>query len=117
MLNITSAFIIIFLIANIMMSLCLIISKKTMIDREKLSPFECGFDQKSSSRLPFSLRFFLIAIIFLIFDVEIALILPSIVTFNFSSLNSWYLINLLFILILIIGILHEWAQGALEWND
>lgn len=105
------------MIANILMAICLIICKKSLIDREKLSPFECGFDQKSSSRLPFSLRFFLITIIFLIFDVEIALILPRIINFNLTLPSSWMTINFLFLIILIIGILHEWNQGTIEWNN
>nr|UGS80510.1 NADH dehydrogenase subunit 3 [Polypsocus corruptus] len=115
MLNIMSIALIIFLIANIMMMLCLIISKKSLYDREKLSPFECGFDQKSSSRLPFSLQFFLITIIFLIFDIEIALILPSISLLTLTLNSSWWIINMIIIMILIIGVIHEWNQGMLNW--
>nr|UGS80458.1 NADH dehydrogenase subunit 3 [Lachesilla sp. LaspMLY] len=114
--NIIFLFFMILVIANLMMMLCMIISKKSFYDREKLSPFECGFDQKSSSRLPFSLQFFLIAIIFLIFDVEITLILPSIVNIQFCETLTWLMINVIFIMILIIGIIHEWNQGALEWS-
>nr|UGS80484.1 NADH dehydrogenase subunit 3 [Nepiomorpha sp. NespEL] len=116
MMNIMLIFIITFLISNGLMSICMMISKKSLLDREKNSPFECGFDQKSSSRLPFSLQFFMIAIIFLIFDVEITLILPSITMPSFSSFCSWLILNSTFILVLLLGIIHEWIQGALEWS-
>nr|ALO76467.1 NADH deshydrogenase subunit 3 [Pseudocolaspis sp. PSE01] len=90
-------------------------SKKTFIDREKSSPFECGFDPKNCSRLPFSLQFFLIAIIFLIFDVEIALLLPLIMIFKISNPMTIMLISLIFITILLLGLYYEWNKGALNW--
>nr|YP_002327408.1 NADH dehydrogenase subunit 3 [Drosophila littoralis]ACJ43979.1 NADH dehydrogenase subunit 3 [Drosophila littoralis]ADW41318.1 NADH dehydrogenase subunit 3 [Drosophila littoralis]ADW41331.1 NADH dehydrogenase subunit 3 [Drosophila canadiana] len=107
----------IMMISFIVMILASILSKKTLVDREKSSPFECGFDPKSSSRLPFSLRFFLITIIFLIFDVEIALILPMIIIFKFSNLMVWSITSIIFILILLIGLYHEWNQGMLNWSS
>lgn len=71
-----------------MIFLASLLSKKINFDREKTSPFECGFDPINSSRLPFSIRFFLIIIIFLIFDIEIALILPIILIFKTSKIYS-----------------------------
>nr|AWB99388.1 NADH dehydrogenase subunit 3 [Anopheles aff. lutzii B PGF-2018]AWB99401.1 NADH dehydrogenase subunit 3 [Anopheles aff. lutzii B PGF-2018] len=108
---------IIMIITIVVMMLATILSKKTITDREKCSPFECGFDPMNSSRLPFSLRFFLIAIIFLIFDVEIALLLPMILIIKSSNLINWTITSLFFIFILIVGLYHEWNQGALEWNE
>nr|WKF55373.1 NADH dehydrogenase subunit 3 [Aedes koreicus]WKF55380.1 NADH dehydrogenase subunit 3 [Aedes koreicus]WKF55394.1 NADH dehydrogenase subunit 3 [Aedes koreicus]WKF55398.1 NADH dehydrogenase subunit 3 [Aedes koreicus]WKF55399.1 NADH dehydrogenase subunit 3 [Aedes koreicus] len=108
---------IILIITIIVMMLATILSKKSIIDREKSSPFECGFDPMNYSRLPFSLRFFLIAIIFLIFDVEIALILPMILIIKSSNIINWSITSLFFILILLLGLYHEWNQGALEWNN
>nr|UJG45299.1 NADH dehydrogenase subunit 3 [Beris vallata] len=109
--------ILIITITSMVMFLASILSKKTIVDREKASPFECGFDPKSSSRLPFSLRFFLIAIIFLIFDVEIALIIPIIPIIYMSNVFVWFTSIFLFIIILLLGLYHEWNQGALEWSS
>ncbi|HAN1512134.1 TPA: NADH dehydrogenase subunit 3 [Escherichia coli] len=75
-------------LATIIIIIASIISKKSFYDREKISPFECGFEPFNSSRLPFSLRFFLIAIIFLIFDVEIALIFPIINSLKINCINN-----------------------------
>nr|URX54103.1 NADH dehydrogenase subunit 3 [Neotermes sp. 4 AB-2022a] len=104
-------------LTTVVMVLTSLLSSKNIEDREKSSPFECGFDPKSSARLPFSLRFFLIAVIFLIFDVEIALLLPMTIVMTTSSMESWMMISSLFLLILIIGLYHEWNQGSLEWAN
>nr|YP_010309762.1 NADH dehydrogenase subunit 3 [Lagorina sericea]UMR54879.1 NADH dehydrogenase subunit 3 [Lagorina sericea] len=116
MFNLITTGIITTLIATLMLTIVNLISKKTFMDREKSSPFECGFDPKSSARLPFSLHFFLIAVIFLIFDVEITLLFPLIMSLKMSSLYSYSMILVIFIVILIIGLYHEWNQGALNWT-
>nr|QWB85826.1 NADH dehydrogenase subunit 3 [Typodryas sp. N143] len=104
------------IIMIILITLVNVISKKSFSDREKSSPFECGFDPQSPGRLPFSLQFFLIAIIFLIFDVEIVLLLPVIKTIYVSSPLTYSLMVSLFLIILILGLIHEWNQGALNWT-
>nr|YP_010460759.1 NADH dehydrogenase subunit 3 [Hierodula maculata]UUF67495.1 NADH dehydrogenase subunit 3 [Hierodula maculata] len=109
--------IIIMTISFIVMMLTNFLSKKNIEDREKSSPFECGFDPISSSRLPFSLHFFLIAIIFLIFDVEIALILPMTIIPFMSNMLIWTITSVLFLFILTMGLYHEWNQGSLEWTS
>nr|YP_010311859.1 NADH dehydrogenase subunit 3 [Planusocoris schaeferi]UNA71167.1 NADH dehydrogenase subunit 3 [Planusocoris schaeferi] len=104
------------MISIILMIMCTIISKTTMTDREKSSPFECGFDPKSSARSPFSLQFFLIAVLFLIFDVEIAVILPMIITMKTSNIMMWVLTMNIFIMILIMGLYYEWKNNMLNWT-
>nr|QXE45656.1 NADH dehydrogenase subunit 3 [Anthaxia chinensis] len=104
------------ILSLVMMMISSILSKKTFSDREKNSPFECGFDPKTSARLPFSLQFFLIAVIFLIFDVEITLLFPLILTMKISNLMNFSMIAILFIFILLLGLYHEWNQGALNWT-
>nr|YP_009560643.1 NADH dehydrogenase subunit 3 [Liriomyza chinensis]AWX34631.1 NADH dehydrogenase subunit 3 [Liriomyza chinensis] len=109
--------ILLLMITSILTMLGFTLAKKSFSDREKNSPFECGFDPKSSSRLPFSLRFFLVTIIFLIFDVEIALILPMVMILNYSNIMVWTLTSLIFLIILLIGLYHEWHQGMLNWTE
>nr|YP_009995486.1 NADH dehydrogenase subunit 3 [Ochthebius sculptoides]QNP09941.1 NADH dehydrogenase subunit 3 [Ochthebius sculptoides] len=106
---------IILIISTIMMIMASILSKKTFMDREKTSPFECGFDPKSSARLPFSIQFFLIAVIFLIFDVEITLLIPLIKILNITNMMMYLTISFFFFTILLLGLYHEWNQGALNW--
>nr|YP_009364868.1 NADH dehydrogenase subunit 3 [Choroedocus violaceipes]ARJ31490.1 NADH dehydrogenase subunit 3 [Choroedocus violaceipes]QOL00562.1 NADH dehydrogenase subunit 3 [Choroedocus violaceipes] len=106
-----------FIIPMIVMMISSTLSKKSINDREKSSPFECGFDPKSSARMPFSLRFFLIAVIFLIFDVEIALILPIVIIMKTSNMLIWTTSTFFFLLVLLGGLYHEWNQGALQWAE
>nr|AOY39623.1 NADH dehydrogenase subunit 3 [Scolytinae sp. BMNH 1039896] len=103
------------LIACIMIALLNMISKKSFYDREKMSPFECGFDPKNLARLPFSLQFFLIAIIFVIFDVELTLFLPMISIMKSSNLLTISTTIMLFLALLLFGLFHEQSQGSLNW--
>nr|QUB01594.1 NADH dehydrogenase subunit 3 [Amblyomma maculatum] len=87
---------------------------KNINSKEKLSPFECGFDPFSMSRLPFSLKFFFIGIVFLIFDVEIIVILPypiMLMNKNFFLIFSFLIINM----IILLGLLFEWKFGMIDW--
>uniref|UniRef100_UPI0030FE0B0A NADH dehydrogenase subunit 3 n=1 Tax=Sphingonotus salinus TaxID=319241 RepID=UPI0030FE0B0A len=106
-----------FILPMMVMLIASMLSKKSINDREKSSPFECGFDPKSSARMPFSLQFFLIAVIFLIFDVEIALILPIVIIIKTSNITMWMTSTMIFILILLMGLYYEWNQGALKWAN
>ena len=94
-----------------------IISTRSLSDREKTSPFECGFDPKNISRTPFSLRFFLLALIFLVFDIEIILLIPLPLIFCISTNLPAISTPIIFLLILIVGLLHEWHEGALNWYN
>nr|AFT63139.1 NADH dehydrogenase subunit 3 [Chloropsis flavipennis]AFT63140.1 NADH dehydrogenase subunit 3 [Chloropsis flavipennis] len=86
-------------------------------DSEKLSPYECGFDPLGSARLPFSIRFFLVAILFLLFDLEIALLLPLPWAVQLESPTTTMMWASLLILLLTLGLIYEWAQGGLEWAE
>nr|AFO66929.1 NADH dehydrogenase subunit III [Oenanthe deserti] len=86
-------------------------------DSEKLSPYECGFDPLGSARLPFSIRFFLVAILFLLFDLEIALLLPLPWATQLQSPTTTLIWASTLILLLILGLVYEWTQGGLEWAE
>nr|NP_858942.1 NADH dehydrogenase subunit 3 [Thunnus thynnus thynnus]YP_003587402.1 NADH dehydrogenase subunit 3 [Thunnus thynnus]YP_003587615.1 NADH dehydrogenase subunit 3 [Thunnus obesus]AAP57953.1 NADH dehydrogenase subunit 3 [Thunnus thynnus thynnus]ADA69816.1 NADH dehydrogenase subunit 3 [Thunnus thynnus]ADA69855.1 NADH dehydrogenase subunit 3 [Thunnus obesus]AEI53232.1 NADH dehydrogenase subunit 3 [Thunnus thynnus]AEI53271.1 NADH dehydrogenase subunit 3 [Thunnus obesus] len=86
-------------------------------DHEKLSPYECGFDPLGSARLPFSLRFFLVAILFLLFDLEIALLLPLPWGDQLPSPLSTFLWASTVLVLLTLGLIYEWLQGGLEWAE
>nr|AAU09968.1 NADH dehydrogenase subunit 3 [Passerculus sandwichensis]AAU09969.1 NADH dehydrogenase subunit 3 [Passerculus sandwichensis]AAU09970.1 NADH dehydrogenase subunit 3 [Passerculus sandwichensis]AAU09971.1 NADH dehydrogenase subunit 3 [Passerculus sandwichensis]AAU09972.1 NADH dehydrogenase subunit 3 [Passerculus sandwichensis] len=86
-------------------------------DSEKLSPYECGFDPLGSARLPFSIRFFLVAILFLLFDLEIALLLPLPWAIQLHSPITTLTWASTLILLLTLGLVYEWIQGGLEWAE
>nr|AQX33147.1 NADH dehydrogenase subunit 3 [Ducula finschii]AQX33148.1 NADH dehydrogenase subunit 3 [Ducula finschii] len=86
-------------------------------DSEKLSPYECGFDPLGSARLPFSIRFFLVAILFLLFDLEIALLLPLPWASQLQSPITTLIWASTLILLLTLGLIYEWMQGGLEWAE
>nr|YP_004564292.1 NADH dehydrogenase subunit 3 [Pseudhymenochirus merlini]ADM35703.1 NADH dehydrogenase subunit 3 [Pseudhymenochirus merlini] len=90
---------------------------QTTPDLEKLSPYECGFDPLGSARLPFSMRFFLVAILFLLFDLEIALLLPLPWASQLTSPTTTILWTSIIIALLTLGLIYEWAQGGLEWAE
>lgn len=84
-------------------------------DAEKLSPYECGFEAFEDSRMKFDVRYYLVAILFIIFDLEIAFLFPwatvldQVGIFGFASMG-------VFLGILVIGFIYEWKKGALEWE-
>nr|ADW66059.1 NADH dehydrogenase subunit 3 [Celeus lugubris]ADZ15064.1 NADH dehydrogenase subunit 3 [Celeus elegans]ADZ15066.1 NADH dehydrogenase subunit 3 [Celeus elegans]ADZ15067.1 NADH dehydrogenase subunit 3 [Celeus elegans]ADZ15068.1 NADH dehydrogenase subunit 3 [Celeus elegans] len=90
---------------------------QTNPDSEKLSPYECGFDPLGSARLPFSIRFFLVAILFLLFDLEIALLLPLPWATQLQSPATTLTWAATIILLLTLGLIYEWIQGGLEWAE
>nr|YP_010540352.1 NADH dehydrogenase subunit 3 [Singapora shinshana]UYF20494.1 NADH dehydrogenase subunit 3 [Singapora shinshana] len=106
----------IMLINLVIVLLIMNISKKSITDTQKSTPFECGFNPMTYKRLPFSIHFFLIAVIFLIFDIEIIIILPMIMTIKSSMMIYWAITSIMFIIILILGLYHEWNNGMLNWT-
>jgi len=84
-------------------------------DPEKLSAYECGFEAFSDSRMEFDVRFYLVAILFIIFDLEIAFLFPWAISLgNLGSLGFWSMI--IFLFVLTVGFVYEWKKGALDWD-
>nr|YP_010925353.1 NADH dehydrogenase subunit 3 [Neoporphyra dentata]WKD83559.1 NADH dehydrogenase subunit 3 [Neoporphyra dentata]BDB33254.1 NADH dehydrogenase subunit 3 [Neoporphyra dentata] len=84
-------------------------------DQEKISAYECGFNPFDDARATFDVRFYLVAILFLIFDLEISFLFPwSLVLGQLSSFGFWSMI--IFLAILTLGFVYEWKKGALEWE-
>lgn len=90
---------------------------QTNVYSEKTSPYECGFDPLGSARLPFSIKFFLVAITFLLFDLEIALLLPLPWASQTNKLTLILFISLFLISLLIASLAYEWIKKGLEWDE
>lgn len=104
----------IFFLTGLITLLGLIVRKRLSYkDREKITSFECGFDPIRNSRKRFSVRFFLLSIIFLIFDIELILIIPYIYSISFSSvLGGGFCVS--FLVVLLVGLFHEINEGRLD---
>jgi NADH-quinone oxidoreductase subunit A len=84
-------------------------------DSEKLSPYECGFEAFEDSRMKFDVRYYLVAILFILFDLEIAFLFPWAVSLD--EIGTFGLLSMLvFLTILVVGFVYEWKKGALEWD-
>lgn len=101
-------------IAAVMLALPYV-ANPTRKDKEKLSPYECGFEAFDSAHKRFDVRFYLVAILFVIFDLEVAFLFPWAIGFaDYGWVPFWSM--MVFLLILTVGFIYEWRKGALEWE-
>ena len=84
-------------------------------DEEKLSPYECGFEAFEDARMKFDVRYYLVAILFILFDLEIAFLFPWAVSLREVGLVGFVAV-LIFLAILVVGFVYEWKKGALDWE-
>jgi NADH-quinone oxidoreductase subunit A len=111
--------VLIFIVLGVLLGSVLIVAGSVLgphhPDSEKLSPYECGFEAFEDSRMKFDVRYYLVAILFIIFDLEIAFLFPWAVVLNKIGLFG-FLAMAIFLAILIIAFVYEWKKGALEWE-
>ncbi len=111
--------IIIFIVLALGMALLMVLASwiigKNKPDDQKLSPYECGFDAFEDTRSQFDVRFYLVAILFIIFDLEVAFLFPWAVSLgSIGMIGFWSMI--VFLIVLTVGFIYEWKKGALEWE-
>jgi NADH-quinone oxidoreductase subunit A len=108
-------FILALLICSLLIIIAYLFSLTTIRDSEKLSEYECGFEPfDNATRHPFDVHFYIVGILFLIFDVEIALIFPWVLGLQFTSWFGFYNM-VIFLIIITVGFFYEWHRGALSW--
>ena len=119
MYNLDYIFILIFILIGAGMAIAMYLLSKilspSLPDSEKLSAYECGFEAFDDSRMEFDVRFYLVAILFIIFDLEIAFLFPWAISLgSLGALGFWSM--MIFLAILTVGFIYEWKKGALEWE-
>nr|YP_011017575.1 NADH dehydrogenase subunit 3 [Antithamnionella miharai]WQF69350.1 NADH dehydrogenase subunit 3 [Antithamnionella miharai]WQF69375.1 NADH dehydrogenase subunit 3 [Antithamnionella miharai] len=112
-------FIFVFLVVSVILSVVIFLLSYLLVpqkfDQEKVSAYECGFNPFDDARATFDIRFYLVAILFLVFDLEISFLFPwAVALHNISTFGFWSMI--FFLTILTIGFIYEWFKGALEWE-
>nr|YP_010401073.1 NADH dehydrogenase subunit 3 [Barbatia decussata]UQT66006.1 NADH dehydrogenase subunit 3 [Barbatia decussata] len=116
MMSVGSRFVGVCLMVSIIFCLGLLASSNSKVFREGNSPYECGFEPIGSARSAFSLRFFMMVMVFLVFDVELVLLLPMVVEVSSVGWSSSLLLQLgLFLSLLLGGLWFEWSEGSLSW--
>jgi NADH-quinone oxidoreductase subunit A len=101
-------------LSSLLLLIAFILAPKNS-DMEKLSAYECGFESYGDARIPFDVKFYLVAILFIIFDIEIAYFFPwCLVAFNLTF--EGFFNTFIFLFILTIGFIYEWVKGALDWS-
>jgi NADH-quinone oxidoreductase subunit A len=99
----------------VMIVIVSLVAARQKPDSEKLSPYECGFEPFADARSKFDVRFYLVSILFIIFDLEVAFLIPWAVSLGAIGLfGFWSMI--VFLLVLTVGFIYEWRKGALEWE-
>ena len=104
-----------FAIAAVLLGLGLLLLGRGRRDPSKLEPYECGFDAFEDSRMRFDVRYYLVAILFIIFDLEIAFLFPWAVALDAIGHEGLIAMGI-FLLVLVVGFVYEWRKGALEWD-
>ncbi len=104
-----------FILVVILKLVSYLIAEKSILLREEASSYECGFEHHNVSRVPFSLRYFFLTLIFLLFDLEIVLImfLPTVI-FSMNYILA-FLVLFIFVVVLYLRLIYEWNDGSLEW--
>lgn len=117
--NLEYFFVLIALLVSLLLSLIISLASyflgEKSPDKEKVSVYECGFDPFHAPGEPFSIRFFLIAILFLVFDLEITFLFPWSTASNLIDLKG-QLVIVLFLIVLALGLVYEWLRGGLDWE-